>query len=308
MAKRPKQPFNGITPAYDVLLRGSLDMPIGLYHLHIATAEQLCRLHYKMGSFKYVRELLRVLCEHHYVQFDAMPIKSTKATRSPYFYALDKLGVEYLQAAGLDVNTSFRATKEIDKAYLFAKHTLELNDIIISAALLKRSHKTVWLEEFRHERELKRRPYKIKWHGGGYNLIPDSFLIFRMVIPDGRQRRLPIVVEHDRGSEEQQYFRRRIRAYLTMLRNEGYKELFSVGGITIAFTTSAGVERLKKMREWTRLELEETGEMQFKDLFYFTLLERPTDPDQPPIDPVQIWVNTTWLPLYENIAVALLGV
>ncbi len=232
MAK-PKRPFTGITPPYDVLLRGSSEMPIGLYHLHLASAEQLCRLHHetqKMGSFKYVREMLRILCEHKYVQLDATPIKSLKATRSPYFYVLDKLGFEYLEAAGLDVYKSFRASKEIDKAYLFAKHTLELNDIIISAALLKRSHKTVWLEEFRHERELKRKPYKIKWHGGGYNLIPDAFMIFRVVIPDGRQRRVPIIVEHDRGSEEQQYFRRRIRAYLTMLRNEGYKELFGVGG------------------------------------------------------------------------------
>ena len=70
-----------------------------------------------------------------------------------------------------------------------------------------------------------------------------------MIVPDGRQRRMPIVIEHDRGSEEQYYFRRRIHAYLMMLRNEGYKEQFGVGGITIAFTTLTGVERLKKMRK-----------------------------------------------------------
>jgi hypothetical protein len=93
-----------------------------------------------------------------------------------------------------------------------------------------------------------------------------------------------------------------------MLRNEGYKELFGVGGITIAFTTSAGVERLKKIREWTAKELEETGEMQFKNLFYFTLVKPPTAAHQPLIDSFQVWINTTWLPLYENVAVALLGV
>jgi len=93
-----------------------------------------------------------------------------------------------------------------------------------------------------------------------------------------------------------------------MLRNEGYKELFQVGGITIAFTTSAGDERLKKMREWTTIELQETGETQFRNLFYFTLLEIPENPHKhPPLDPYQIWVNSTWLPLYENVAVALLG-
>ena len=48
-----------ITPAYDILLRGSQEMPIGLYHLHMATAEQLCRLHYAMGSLKAVKAKLR---------------------------------------------------------------------------------------------------------------------------------------------------------------------------------------------------------------------------------------------------------
>jgi hypothetical protein len=141
----------------------------------------------------------------------------------------------------------------------------------------------------------------VSWSSGGFSLIPDVFLPFRKIVPDGRQRRVPIVIEHDRGSEEQHYFRRRIRAYLHMLRNEGYKELFGVGSITIAFTTSAGVERLKKMREWTVKEFEEAGERQFSNLFYFTLLQRP-------IDPYQVWINTTWLPVYENKPVSLLGV
>lgn len=283
------------------MLRGSQEMPVGLYHLHIATADQLCRLHYSPGSFKAVREKLRILCEHKYVQFDAIPIKSIKATRSPYFYAMDRLGLDYLEAAGLDVYKPFRSSKEIDKAYIFIKHTLELNDIIISAALLKRTHDNVWLEWFRHERELKRTPYKVKWQGGKYNLIPDSLLLFRVTVADGRQGRLPIVVEHDRGSEEQKFFRRRIRAYLHMLRNEGYKQLFGVNDITIGFTTSASTERLMQIREWTLKELLETGEMQYKHLFYFTLVKNP-------IDPYQVWVNTTWLPLDELRPVALLRI
>lgn len=308
MAKRAKTPFIGITPSFDVMLRGSQEMPIGLYHLHMATARQLCRLHYADGSFKAVREKLRILHEHKYVQLDAVPVKSVKATRSPYLYALDKLGFEYLEAAGMDVYKPFRSSKEIDKAYIFVKHTLELNDIIISAALLKRSHNNVWLESFRHERELKRTPYRATWQGGGYNLIPDSLLLFRVTVADGRQGRLPIVIEHDRGSEEQKYFRRRIRAYLHMLRNEGYRQLFGVNGITIAITTSTGVERLKQIREWTARELEETGETQYKHLFYFTLVNPPQKPVDPPIDPFQVWVNTTWLPLYNRVPVALLRV
>src|SRR5260370_12325767 len=103
-------PF-AITPAYDILLRGSQQMPMGLYHLHLATAEQLCRLHYSAGSIKAVKAKLRTLIDHGYVQFDALP---TRLTRSPYYYTLDKLGFHYLRRAGLDVE-AFVAGKQVDK-------------------------------------------------------------------------------------------------------------------------------------------------------------------------------------------------
>lgn len=287
-----------ITPAYDILLRGSEDIPIGLYHLHLASAEQLCRLHYSIGSLKAVKAKLRLLADNGYVQIDELP---TKRLRSPYHYLLDTKGITYLKEIGMDVQEAFRGSKEIHTSSLFVSHTLELNDIIISAALLKRSSQTHWLESFIHERDLKRKPYKATWQGGSFSLIPDAFLIFRMVVHDGRQRRMPIVVEHDRGSEEQQYFRRRIRAYLMILRNEGYKELFGVGGITIAFTTSAGVERLKKMREWTTKEIEAQGDSSYASTFYFTSFITP-------IEPKQLWLEACWYRLYDDKPLSLLGV
>src|SRR5712692_4635857 len=99
MATELDTPF-AITPAYDILLRGSEEMPIGLYHLHMATAEQLCRLHYSMKSVKAVKAKLRLLADNGYVQIDELP---TKRLRSPYHYLLDIKGVAYLKAIGMDV-------------------------------------------------------------------------------------------------------------------------------------------------------------------------------------------------------------
>lgn len=48
-------------------------------------------------------------------------------------------------------------------------------------------------------------------------------------------------------------------------------------------------------------ELEETGEAQFRTLFYYILLGNS-------IDLYQIWVNTSRLPVYENGVVTLSGV
>jgi hypothetical protein len=299
MAKKSQRPFEGITPRYDVLLRGTPDMPIGLAQLHLATAEQLCRLHYSMGSLKGVKAKLRTLVDYHYVQYDAIP---TKFTRSPYYYALDRLSIRYLAQAGTDVSETFRAGKEVNKHSLFVEHTLELNDILIAAALLKRSAPNYWLDSFIHERVLKRRPYKATWQGGNFSLIPDAFLDFRVRLPDGSQRRMPILIEHDRGSEEQRYFRRRIRAYSVLLKTEAYKLWFQAKGITIAFTTFAGPERLKRMRDWTRQELAASGEPKaLERRFYFTNLVRP-------IDPCHLWLEPCWYtPCEEDQPISLLA-
>src|SRR6266700_7699811 len=99
-----------ITPALDLLLRGSPDMPIGLYHLHLATTEQLTRLHYKPGMLKTVSKRLKVLVDNGYIQADCIP---TKLFKSPYYYTLDTRGMRYLESIGLDTGISFRASKEL---------------------------------------------------------------------------------------------------------------------------------------------------------------------------------------------------
>src|SRR5947209_20036351 len=105
-----------ITPPYDVFLRGFEDMPLGLYHLHGASAEHLCRPHYAKGSFKAVKARLRLLAENGYVQIDELP---TRRLRSPYHYLLDTKGITSLKAFGMDVQAAFRASKEMQASSLF---------------------------------------------------------------------------------------------------------------------------------------------------------------------------------------------
>lgn len=288
---KPTHIFQGITLPYDTLLRGSQDVPIGLYHLHMATAEQLCRLHYSHNSIKHVKAMLQTLDTHHYIQADWLP---TRRMRSPYYYVLDHKGVEYLRSLGLEVSNSFRASKEVDKNYLFIQHALELSDILISAALLKQAVPNCYLAGFTHERALKQEPYKVAWQGKPLSLIPDAFLDFRLVTQDGSQRRMPIILEHDRGTEEQPHFRRRIRAYIMLLKSEAYKDWLGVKSITIAFTTFVGIKRLEQMREWTHQELVATSEPKAVGLsFLFTTQSQP-------LDPRQLWLEPCWYTLFAN--------
>jgi len=273
-----------VTPVYDLLLKGTADMPIGLYHLHMATAEQLCRLHYSMGSLTTIKARLKTLADNGYIQHDIIP---TKQKEAPYYYALDKKGIRYLREAGLDTNEAFRASKEVNKHALFVEHTLELNDVLIACAGINRVAPRYCLDSFIHERTLKRNPYKAVWKAKGriqaFALIPDAFLDLRMSRPDGRQLSLPVLLEHDRGTEEQKFFRRRIRAYLAFLKAEGYKQHFGVKAITVAFTTFAGESRLKQKLEWTRQELAENKDL--SQTFLFSCLRVPLEPHQVLLEP-----------------------
>jgi Replication-relaxation len=284
-------PFT-ITPVLDKLLRGTLDMPLGLFQLHTATAEQLCRLHYKPGCIKAVKARLKDLADHGYVQHDVVP---SKQFRTPYYYTLSAKGARYLQKAGLDVHDAFRASKEVDKHGLFLEHALELNDIIISAALVKGLGTGFFLYNFVHERTLRRRPYKATWRANGrqesHSLIPDAFLDFRC-ISEHKRMRLPVLLEHDRGTEGQQHFRRRIRAYIALLKTGAQQELFGSTIITIAFTTFAGEFRLAQMRQWARQELA-TFDTATSQSFWFTTLTRPPDPRG-------LWFGPCWRSPYSD--------
>jgi hypothetical protein len=57
----------------------------------VLTAAQLTRLHYSPGSYKTVRQRLRVLADNGYVVIDAIP---GKFTRGPNYYTLGVRGIQ----------------------------------------------------------------------------------------------------------------------------------------------------------------------------------------------------------------------
>ena len=226
-----------LTLPYDRLIRGDEKMPFGIYHLHRLTAAQCCRLHHSMKSIKYVQDRLKTLVDNGYLQQSAVP---TALYRSPYYYSLDNKSVAHLRELGYHIPASFRAGKEVDKTYLHIRHELELNDVIISAALLHSRAPEYRLHSFDHDRELSRKPFYTTWRGERITLIPDAFLDFCQVLEGGKQRHLHVLLEHDCDSEKQWAFRRRIRAYILLLKSGAYKERFQSNSITVAFTTFTG--------------------------------------------------------------------
>ncbi|HUY78890.1 MAG TPA: replication-relaxation family protein [Ktedonobacterales bacterium] len=292
-------PFHAfrMRPSYDVLLRGSPALPFGLYHLQLATAEQLCRLHYKPGMLTTVKARLKELTDHHFTQADAVGAKHVgdRITFSArYYYTLGQEGVRYLQRCGLDTHEAWRATKEIDKHALFVDHTLEVNDLLISAALVGQVDSQYHVETFVHDRVLKRNPFEVKLAGRTFRLVPDAYVVFYQTFDGGSQRRLPVFLEHDRDTEGQTFFRHRIRAYIALLKSDVIQQRFGVGTITVAFTTFTHHKRLEEMRAWTLAELDASHETRhLGEAFLFDLL-----PPAPP--PATAWFGSHWYLAYQD--------
>lgn len=136
-----------------------------------------------------------------------------------------------------------------------------------------------------------RRPGKAAMAPQTFTVIPDARLEFYVTI-SGKLRRMPVLLEHDRGSEEQYFFRRRIRAYIMLLKTGSYQQLFGTNAVTVAFTTFTGPERVEQMRAWTRAELE-TESPELGALFRFTLLPRT-------LQPSAVWLGPQWFSPYDN--------
>ena len=101
-----KKPFV-VTPVHDLLLHD-------LNTLQRATAEQLTRLNYKMGMLTTVQARLKDLGDAGYVLRLYHP-----SIRLPSMYALDRKGLNYLQAQEVDVREYFRPSQEEDSAKTF---------------------------------------------------------------------------------------------------------------------------------------------------------------------------------------------
>ncbi len=266
---------------HERLLRGNAAVPWGLYHLQLAKPDQLCRLHYKMGSITTVKTYLKELATAGYLQRDKIP---TKDNSHPFYYTLDTAGLDYLERQGFDTDDLWRSAKEIRQSWLYLYHAIDVNDVVISAMLVDQANSAYSLDYYQHERELKRAPYRPSWmdHTGQHRatLIPDARIDFRF-----GSDRMPVLLEHDRGTEQQQHFKRKVRAYIMFVKSGSFREILGTSTLTVAFTVFNDPKRLEKMLAWTKAEL--AGEPAYlRQVFWFANLTPPLTP--------HIWLLDVW--------------
>jgi len=273
-----------VTPVHDLLLHE-------LNTLQRATAEQLTRLNYKMGMINTVKQRLKDLTDAGYV----LPLYHP-SIRLPYMYALDRKGLNYLQAQGVDVREYFRPSQEEDSAknFLFREHMLAISDVLIHALLFVRSEPSYRIGTMLHERVFKNTPIKATFMSNNREetktIVPDCYVAFVYTSQSGKEETIPVLWELDRGTEDQKFFRRKLRAYIAFLKSRTFKTLLSIENITIAFATTKNHSRVNQMREWAVRELTSTNEPDWlADLFLFTALPENISESEPRklfLDPV----------------------
>jgi hypothetical protein len=294
-----KQKAFVITPVHDLLLRD-------LHILQRSTAEQLTRLNYKPGMLTTVKARLKDLSDNRYV----LPL-SHPSIRLPYMYALDRRGLNHLAAQGIDVREYFRPSQEEDSAknFLFREHMLAISDVLIHALLFEKSEPSYRISSMLHERFFKNHPMKATYTRSERvetkTLVPDCYLEFVHSRELGKEDTLPVLVELDRGTEDQKHFRHRVRAYIVFLKSRAFKTVFSIDNITVAFATTSDHNRIRKMQEWTRKELAVTNEPSWLgQLFLFTALPE----NMAEIAPRQLFLAPVWyMPSDDENPVSLLG-
>lgn len=286
-----------LSAIHERLLYGNTDNPIGLFHLYKASAEQLGRVRcYSPKSIKRIKALLHTLAEYDYVRFDKRP---TADYRSPYYYVLGNRGIDHAKSIGYTVNDSYRPTKEIGQSYAHLSHTLGVNDVLISAALLKGDVPGCHLATFKLERDLAKHPFHTLWHGKTKGLIPNAFLDLRQLRRDGHERRMPVFIELDRGSEQEENIRWKAHAYATMIRTGRYREQFTINSIKVVFITFEGDKRRDQLRGWIREELH-NEERSIAASFLFVTQPQPPE--------AHVWLSPCfYTPLVEDQPVAILG-
>ena len=250
--KRPR-PSSPIGVPEDRILRALLRF----FYLTAIQIGRTCGL--SPRSLTYTQTRVKALVDHGYVQRIFLPRASQRGS-APSVYCLSRKGLNYLRDQGLDISRIRYRPSEQQESLLHLSHTLEVNDFLISCYELERRHPEVEVREMRHERDLKREPFRVEDSQEGKIVVcPDAWVDLRLRQADETVQSC-LVLELDRGTEEERKFRHKVRGMVTWSEH-GYEQQFGTTSLTLAVVVTAGERNGSRtsftgpswsLRRWTR--------------------------------------------------------
>jgi hypothetical protein len=258
------------------------------------TAEQITRLNHKMTGLTAVRTKMRQLVLAEYVNATVIP---TKKRNSANIFTLGTRGARLLEKSEVDVKKFYTPEELEDLGHDFLWHVLQLNDFIISANRVIDENTGWYLDSFVHDFEIEKRKIRFEaveryqvLNGKEYVekekkvtrwIEPDTLLVFRKKLDNGKIRQAVYILELDRGSESEGYFKQKIENYYYAITSGALLKYFGVNhfdGI-IWSTTAKSTNRVALMQKHTMNVLGGLhAKQQIVDLFLFnTQPERVTE-------------------------------
>jgi hypothetical protein len=224
-----------------------------LLPFHFVTTQQVTRLlrpTEKLGNYTVISTRLKYLVDNKYLHSHHLP---TAEGQRPYGFHLAWKGRRYLEDEGYHVSIYWEEAQIKARSPGWKMHLLELNDFLITAALLPTVDPALSIFSLRHDLLLKREPLRFEERRGEHIVLqPDAIVEIHQQGRDKRLRRYILWVELDRGHNDNLKWANhitRINAYVS----QGFAERdFGTSNITVLFPTTAGERRVERMRELTR--------------------------------------------------------
>jgi hypothetical protein len=196
---------------------------------------------------------------------------------------------------GVTVEQYFRPSEEAKASENspFMAHRLAAIDVLIAADSLCRDF-PVSCPRLLTERELKQSPVRVRVPrvagGAGTSsrtvaVIPDAWFQLQ-VAGDDDEHPVSIALELDRGTEDQQAWRRKVAA-LSLWATGPYRAAFEAENLTIA-VACLDARRRDTLADWTMRELSARSLDNIGDIFLFTAVS-PLD-----VPPVRFFFRRLW--------------
>lgn len=277
---------------------------LALAEYEYLTALQITRLLYSLGSLTYVKDKLKSLVDSGY----ALSLGG-RGANLPLIYTLSGEGRQYASFLGMPTAKRFRPSEEPKKSVYFMRHTLAINDVLISARLLSQTVPGIVLNNTFQERDLRRKiyvaiPEPTKPRGRTVRNIciePDASLDF-IIHEDWHEhtfrdffhlevyRTLPPL---------EQRFKQKVKGYVVMALTGQQEALFYTSALSIA-VFAATDQQTRTLKRWTEEALQELGQPAEGQRFFFASIKTDT------ARPAEMYLAPVWQQAFADAPTPLL--
>jgi hypothetical protein len=248
-----------LTRRYEEILKA-------IHFYRYMTAQDAARLLFSPSSLTHVREILASLAANQYLYRFQMP--HTTQGNTEKIYTLGSRGRDYLiREAGLAVDWWFRPARIKHLGYTQIIHNLTLTRFLVAAAAWAARRTDFKLIQTRICYELVKIP--------GVKVVPDAWLLFEKLKNGAHEHYYPVLLEIDRGVENQHKFKQHVSSRIEFIRKGGaYNKQFGMEAVTIAYATTGEIAgyreaRRRTMCAWTQEVLADLHKEKWAYLFRF---------------------------------------